>query len=62
MVDVADQHRPKEWRHPRWISEHVFDKVRLIDCTFAEFDQALNSAGIIGETPLETVPGVSMRC
>ncbi len=24
--------------YPKWISEHAFDKLRLIDCMFAEFD------------------------
>jgi hypothetical protein len=34
--------RPKAWRHPKLISEHAFDKLRLLDCTFAEFDIALS--------------------
>ena len=41
--------RTKIWRHPRLISEHAFDKLRLLDCTFAEFDIALRTADIIEE-------------
>jgi len=29
------------WIHPRWVSEHAFDKLRMSDCTFAEFESAL---------------------
>lgn len=29
---------PKIWRHERLLTEHAFDKLRLIDCSFAEFD------------------------
>jgi len=39
--------RTKIWRHPRLISEHAFDKLRLLDCTFAEFDIALGTADIM---------------
>jgi hypothetical protein len=42
--------RPKVWRHRRLISEHAFDKLRLLDCTFAEFDLALGAAEIIEES------------
>lgn len=42
--------RPKVWRHPRLISEHAFDKLQLLDCTFAEFDIALGVAEIIEES------------
>lgn len=41
--------RPKAWRHPRLISEHAFDKLRLLDCTLAEFGIALSTAEIIEE-------------
>lgn len=41
--------RTKIWRHPRLISEHAFDKLRLLDCTFAEFDIALGAADVIEE-------------
>jgi len=50
---VADLPRLKEWRFRRWISEHAFDKLRVIDCTFAEFTEALESAEIIEETTVE---------
>ena len=35
--------------HPKLISEHAFDKLRLIDCTFAEFGAALEVAEVIEE-------------
>jgi hypothetical protein len=44
--------RPKIWRHPRLLSEHAFDKLRLLDCTFAEFDAALARAEVIEEQEL----------
>ncbi|MGO9875723.1 MAG: DUF4258 domain-containing protein [Acidimicrobiia bacterium] len=44
--------RPKVWRHPRLLSEHAFDKLRLLDCTFAEFDAALGTAEVIEERQL----------
>lgn len=46
--------RRKVWEYPKWISEHAFDKLRLIDCTFAEFDVALESAEVIEEASLES--------
>lgn len=45
--------RPKVWQYPRWVSEHAFDKLRLIDCTFAEFDTAIEEAEVIEETASE---------
>jgi hypothetical protein len=45
--------RRKVWEYPKWISEHAFDKLRLIDCTFAEFDLVLESAEAIEETTLD---------
>jgi hypothetical protein len=44
--------RRKVWRHPRLLSEHAFDKLRLLDCTFAEFDAALGTAEVIEERQL----------
>jgi hypothetical protein len=44
--------RPKVWQHPRLLSEHAFDKLRLLDCTFAEFDAALADAEVIEERQL----------
>ena len=41
--------RPKIWRHTRLLSEHAFDKLRLLDCTFAEFDASLADAQVIEE-------------
>jgi hypothetical protein len=36
------------------ISEHGFDKLRLIDCTFAEFDAAIAAAEVIEERDIAT--------
>jgi hypothetical protein len=46
---VAERSRRKIWRHRRLISEHAFDKLRLLDCTFAEFEAALEEAEVIEE-------------
>lgn len=46
--------RPKVWRHPKVISEHAFDKLRLLDCTLAEFEMATEEAEVIEETELPT--------
>lgn len=53
-VAVPDLPRIKSWKYPRWISEHAFDKLRSIDCTFAESDEALGSAEVIEETLIDT--------
>ncbi len=45
--------RAKVWRHPKLISEHAFDKLRLLDCTFGEFHVALQQAEVIEENILE---------
>ncbi len=34
------------------MSEHTFDKLRLLDCTFAEFDTALGAAEVIEQHDL----------
>ena len=44
--------RPKDWVHPKLISEHAFDKLRLIDCTLAEFGAALEVAEVVEEHDL----------
>lgn len=51
MTDPSEHRvpRPKVWRFERLISEHAFDKLRHIDCGFAEFDAALESAEVIEE-------------
>ena len=41
--------RPKVWHDRRLLSEHAFDKLRILDCTFAEFDAALAEAEVIEE-------------
>lgn len=44
--------RRKEWRYRRLLSEHAFDKLRLLDCTFSEFDVTLAKAEVIEEHDL----------
>jgi len=39
----------KVWRYRKLLSEHAFDKLRLLDCTFAEFDTCLQHAEVIEE-------------
>lgn len=45
--------RPKVWRHPKVLSEHAFDKLRLLDCTLAEFESAIEHAEIIEERTID---------
>jgi hypothetical protein len=45
--------RPKVWRYPKLLSEHAFDKLRLLDCAFAEFEVAIEHAEIIEEHPVD---------
>jgi len=49
--------RPKVWRHPKLLSEHAFDKLRSLDCTFAEFEVAIERAEVIEEhdLPVQTL-------
>lgn len=35
------------------MSEHAFDKLRLLDCTFGEFDAAIGDAEVIEDRPLD---------
>jgi hypothetical protein len=44
--------RPKIWRFERLITEHAFDKLRQIDCGFAEFAATLEVAEVIEEHEL----------
>ena len=46
---MADLPRRKHWHHRRLITEHAFDKLRLLDCTFAEFENSLEHAETIEE-------------
>lgn len=48
MVDPLP--RQKLWRHPKFITEHAFDKLHLLDCTLAEFEVALEEAEVIEES------------
>lgn len=41
--------RPKIWQARRLVSEHAFDKLRRIDCSFAEFSAACDEAVVIEE-------------
>jgi hypothetical protein len=45
--------RPKMWRYPKLLSEHAFDKLRLLDCTFGEFEVAIEQAEVIEEHQLD---------
>jgi hypothetical protein len=55
MAHMADPlPRPKVWRHPKLLSEHAFDKLRLLDCTLAEFEIAIEDAEIIEEHVIES--------
>ena len=49
---MTDQPKPKIWRFERLITEHAFDKLRLIDCSFSEFAHALDDTEVIEELPL----------
>ena len=49
---MSELPRPKVWRHERLVTEHAFDKLRLIDCGFAEFAQVLEQAEVIEEHEL----------
>lgn len=44
--------RRKIWRHERLITEHAFDKLRVIDCGFTEFAAALEAAEVIEDHAL----------
>lgn len=46
----AIEPRPKAWLARRFVSEHAFDKLRLIDCLFSEFSAACKAAEVIEET------------
>lgn len=49
---MSELPRPKVWRYERLVTEHAFDKLRLIDCSFAEFAQVLERAEVIEEHEL----------
>ena len=46
---MADGQRAKVFVHPIVLTEHVFDKVRSIDMTLAEFNSLLTAHGVIIE-------------
>ena len=50
---MSDLPRPKHWRFEKVLSEHVFDKLRVIDFTLAEFDVLRADAEVIEEVDLE---------
>lgn len=41
------------WQFPKLLSEHAFDKLRELDCTFAEFGAAIDRAEVIEERVLD---------
>lgn len=46
--------RSKVWTHPRVVSEHVFDKLWVLDLTLGEFRELLDgTAEVIEETQVE---------
>ncbi len=48
---MTDLPRPKVWRHRRLLTEHVFDKLWLLDLTLGEFRALLDEpAEVIEET------------
>jgi hypothetical protein len=47
---VTFRHREPRW--PYLLTDHVFDKVRMLDMTLAEFEQLINIGEIIEETPI----------
>ena len=49
--------RSKVWRYPKLLSEHAFDKLRLLDCTLAEFEAAIEDAEVIEETAIDMTIG-----
>ena len=46
---MADEQRVKVFVHPIVLTEHVFDKVRSIDMTLAEFNALLTAHGVVIE-------------
>ena len=44
--------RPKVWEYPRLLSVHAYDKLWALDCTFGEFEAALEHAIVIEESRL----------
>jgi hypothetical protein len=49
-VSLPDRRKRQRW--PYLLTDHVFDKVRSLDLTLAEFEQLLGSGEIIEETEL----------
>ncbi len=50
---AAELPRPKVWRYPKVVSEHAFDKLQLLDCTFGEFEAAIVDAEVIEDRALD---------
>jgi hypothetical protein len=40
------------WQYRKLVTEHAFDKLRAIDCTFAEFAEALEESEVIEQEQL----------
>jgi hypothetical protein len=56
----VERFRRRQLRWPMVLTQHVFDKVRLLDITLAEFEALLNDGWVIEQTLLhrETVKEV----
>jgi hypothetical protein len=52
-VSLPDRRKRQRW--PYLLTDHVFDKVRSLDMTLAEFEQLLGSGEIIEETELQAL-------
>lgn len=51
--DMSVSLHPKVWRHPRLLTEHVFDKLWQLDCTLREFTELLDApCEVIEERPV----------
>ncbi len=50
---MAEADRPKIFRHPILITDHVFDKLRSIDLDLTEFEALLGGGVVIEETELQ---------
>ena len=49
---MAPRYRAKRQQYPYLLREHVFEKVRALDITLAEFEQLLGTGEVIEETVL----------
>jgi len=52
-VTLPDRRKRQRW--PYLLTDHVFDKVRSLDMTLAEFEQLLGSGEFIEQTELQAL-------